>query len=76
MFVKEHGDEGIEYVVADSLPTLVWLANLAALELHVPQWRVDESGTPLEADLVVFDLDPGPPQTSSTAATWRWRCSS
>ncbi len=61
VFVKEHGDEGIEYVVADSLPTLVWLANLAALELHVPQWRVDESGTPLEADLVVFDLDPGPP---------------
>lgn len=76
VFIKEHGDEGIEYVVADSLPTLVWLANLAALELHVPQWRVDESGTPLEADLVVFDLDPGPPQTSSTAATWRSRCSS
>jgi bifunctional non-homologous end joining protein LigD len=61
VFLAEHGDEGVEYVVADSLPTLVWLANLAALELHVPQWKVDGSGRPLEADLVVFDLDPGPP---------------
>jgi bifunctional non-homologous end joining protein LigD len=60
-FLPEHGDEGVEYVVADSLPTLVWLANLAALELHVPQWRVDADGNPLDADLVVLDLDPGPP---------------
>jgi len=61
VFLAEHGDEGVEYVVADSLPTLVWLANLAALELHVPQWKVSPEGTPLGADLVVFDLDPGPP---------------
>jgi len=40
---------------------MVWLANLAALELHVPQWKVDDTGAPLGADLVVFDLDPGPP---------------
>ncbi len=61
VFLAEHGDEGVEYVIADSLPTLVWLANLAALELHVPQWKVNPAGTPLAADLVVFDLDPGPP---------------
>ena len=61
VFLAEHGDEGIEYVIADSLATLVWLANLAALELHVPQWKVDADGKPLAADLVVFDLDPGPP---------------
>ena len=60
-FLPEHGDDGVEYVVADSLATLVWLANLAALELHVPQWKVDDEGSPLDADLVVFDLDPGPP---------------
>jgi bifunctional non-homologous end joining protein LigD len=60
-FLAEHGDDGVEYVVADSLATLVWLANLAALELHVPQWKVDAERRPLEADLVVFDLDPGPP---------------
>jgi bifunctional non-homologous end joining protein LigD len=61
VFMPEHGDDGVEYVVADALPTLVWLANLAALELHVPQWRVDDEGSPLDADLLVFDLDPGAP---------------
>ncbi|HEX7745119.1 MAG TPA: non-homologous end-joining DNA ligase [Micromonosporaceae bacterium] len=48
--------ETIDYVVADDLPTLVWLANLAALELHTPQWKV---GT--HPDLMVVDLDPGAP---------------
>jgi bifunctional non-homologous end joining protein LigD len=49
--------EMIDYVVVDGLPTLVWLANLAALELHTPQWRVGSDGP----DLLVVDLDPGPP---------------
>ncbi len=53
----------IDYVVIDDLPTLVWAANLAALELHVPQWKVDADGQPLPADLLVFDLDPGAPAT-------------
>jgi bifunctional non-homologous end joining protein LigD len=58
----EHG-EGVRYVVVDDLPTLVWLANLAALELHVPQWTVGPRGGVRDSDLVVFDLDPGPPAT-------------
>jgi bifunctional non-homologous end joining protein LigD len=53
----------IDYVVIDDLPTLVWAANLAALELHVPQWKVSADGQPLGADLLVFDLDPGAPAT-------------
>ncbi len=53
----------IDYVVVDGLPGLVWLANLAALELHVPQWTVGPRGAVRDADLVVFDLDPGPPAT-------------
>ncbi len=59
-FLSDHGDDGVTYVIADSLATLVWMANLAALELHVPQWKVGDDGQPLDADLVVFDLDPGP----------------
>ncbi|WP_130493339.1 non-homologous end-joining DNA ligase [Motilibacter rhizosphaerae] len=55
------GRSTIDYVVVDGLPTLVWLANLAALELHVPQWRVDADGAPAGADLLVLDLDPGAP---------------
>ncbi|GIH11495.1 hypothetical protein Rhe02_95620 [Rhizocola hellebori] len=43
-------------VMCQNLPTLVWLANLAALELHTPQWKVG-----YEPDRVVFDLDPGEP---------------
>jgi bifunctional non-homologous end joining protein LigD len=48
----------IEFTLADDLPTLVWLANLAALELHVPLACVPALGRPTA---VVFDLDPGPP---------------
>ena len=36
--------ESLDFVVVDDLPTLVWCANLAALELHVPQWRVGAAG--------------------------------
>jgi len=53
----------IDYVVVEELATLVWLANLAALELHVPQWRVPRRARAPRTDLVVFDLDPGPPAT-------------
>jgi bifunctional non-homologous end joining protein LigD len=51
--------EFISYAVVDELATLVWAANLAALELHTPMWRVGADGP----DLMVFDLDPGPPAT-------------
>jgi bifunctional non-homologous end joining protein LigD len=54
--------ETIDYVVMDDLPTLIWAANLAALELHVPQWRFPRGAEP-EPDLLVFDLDPGAPAT-------------
>ena len=64
----------IDYIVADDEAAIVWLANLAALEMHVPQWTVG-SATPVKdvinlpelkprrgeplADRVVVDLDPG-----------------
>ncbi|MFC5829965.1 non-homologous end-joining DNA ligase [Nonomuraea insulae] len=53
--------ETIDFAVVEDLPTLVYYANLAALELHVPQWRVDEDGQALPPDTLVFDLDPGAP---------------
>ncbi|WP_030173149.1 non-homologous end-joining DNA ligase [Spirillospora albida] len=57
------GRETLDFIVVDDLPTLVWCANLAALELHVPQWKVGPRGGIRSPDLVVFDLDPGPPAT-------------
>lgn len=46
--------------VVDGVATLVWLANLAALELHTHQHTVTAPDRPTA---VVFDLDPGPPAT-------------
>jgi bifunctional non-homologous end joining protein LigD len=48
--------ETIDFIVVDHLATLVWLANLAALELHTPQWKIGA-----DPDLLVVDLDPGAP---------------
>ena len=48
----------VHYIVADDLPTLVWLANLAALELHPSLALAKDIECPTE---MVFDLDPGPP---------------
>ncbi|MFI7695514.1 non-homologous end-joining DNA ligase [Nonomuraea sp. NPDC049655] len=57
------GRESIDFAVIEDLPTLAYYANLAALELHVPQWRVDDDGAALPPDTLVFDLDPGAPAT-------------
>jgi bifunctional non-homologous end joining protein LigD len=46
------------YCVVNNPPTLVWLANLAALELHTSLSQVADLARPTA---LVFDLDPGPP---------------
>ncbi len=53
------GSETARFVVVEELATLVHLANLAVLELHVPQWRVGAHGAVHPPDELVFDLDPG-----------------
>lgn len=57
---SRHGDR-LVFPVVDDLATLTWLANLAALELHVHQWQVGRNGRPRNADRIVIDLDPGDP---------------
>jgi len=65
----------VDYLVVEDAATLVYLANLASLELHTPQWRLSSASADAEgvitlpgreaadgepqADLVVVDLDPG-----------------
>nr|WP_276610709.1 non-homologous end-joining DNA ligase [Kineococcus siccus] len=51
--------ETVVYPLVEDLAGLVWLVNLAALELHVPQWQVTEDGAVLAPDRLVVDLDPG-----------------
>ncbi len=53
-----HTQRNINYVLVDDLPTMVWLANLAALELHP---SLSLAADPPSPTSVVFDLDPGPP---------------
>jgi bifunctional non-homologous end joining protein LigD len=48
----------IEFCVCDSLPTLIWMAQLAAIELHP---SLSRSRAPKRPTVVAFDLDPGPP---------------
>jgi bifunctional non-homologous end joining protein LigD len=55
--LRHHGKPLTACLVND-LETLIWVANLASLELHVPLARADSSETP---DSMVFDLDPGDP---------------
>jgi bifunctional non-homologous end joining protein LigD len=58
-WVRTEEVNGVDYVVVEDLPTLVWTANLAALELHTHQWRVGAEAP----DQLVVDLDPGLPAT-------------
>lgn len=51
-----HGS--IDYCMADSMEGLLWVANLASLELHTLLSRTDNPDRPT---MMVFDLDPGPP---------------
>ena len=55
------GRDEARFPLVQDLATMIWLANLAALELHVPQWQVGPRGAVQNPDRLVIDLDPGPP---------------
>jgi bifunctional non-homologous end joining protein LigD len=54
----ETGDRDIDFVLCDDLPTLVWLANLADVEMH-PSLALAQK--PERPTVLAFDLDPGEP---------------
>jgi bifunctional non-homologous end joining protein LigD len=55
---SEGNNRNVNYIVADDLATLVWVANLAAIELHPSLSLAKNVECPR---MMVFDLDPGPP---------------
>ena len=55
---SDRGKKEIPYTLCQDLPTLVWLANLADIELHPSLSLADDAGRPT---MVAFDLDPGAP---------------
>ena len=55
---SESNHRTIHFILANDLPTLVWIANLASIELHPSLSLASDPPTPT---MIVFDLDPGPP---------------
>ena len=55
---SEGNHRTIYFILANDLPTLVWIANLASIELHPSLSVAPDIATPT---MIVFDLDPGPP---------------
>ncbi|GAA1129229.1 ATP-dependent DNA ligase [Citricoccus alkalitolerans] len=54
-----HSDHTNTYPLANEPAVLAWFAQVAALELHTPQWRFGRNGQPRNPDRLVLDLDPG-----------------
>ncbi|KAE8763293.1 ATP-dependent DNA ligase [Georgenia thermotolerans] len=55
-----HSSGAKSYPLVDDVATLVWLGQVAALEVHVPQWTFRSDGEARNPDRLVLDLDPGP----------------
>lgn len=55
-----HKTHSNTYPLVNNEAVLAWMAQVAALEIHVPQWRFDSSLEPANPDRLVLDLDPGP----------------
>ena len=67
--VKIHSETAkrdVNYVLCNDLDTLIWLANLATIEIHMPFSKADSREKP---DMVFFDVDPEPPATFDDAVT-------
>jgi bifunctional non-homologous end joining protein LigD len=58
---SSRGRDSVTFPLVEDLATLTWLVNLAALEMHVPQWEVGPRGAVRMPDRLVVDLDPGAP---------------
>lgn len=58
--ILAHKESTNRYPLAEEPAVLAWFAQVAALELHTPQWRFGEHGYPDNPDRLVLDLDPGP----------------
>ncbi|GAA4669637.1 ATP-dependent DNA ligase [Frondihabitans cladoniiphilus] len=55
----QHSDHANDYPMVNDLATLTWLGQIAALEIHVPQWKFGPRGAQRNPDRLVLDLDPG-----------------
>jgi bifunctional non-homologous end joining protein LigD len=61
---SETAQRNVNYIICNDLDTLIWLANLAAIEIHMPLSTVSSIDKP---DLLLFDIDPEPPASIEEA---------
>jgi bifunctional non-homologous end joining protein LigD len=62
---SKKSDKYTDYIVCNDLDSLLYLANLTALELHIPLSTISETAKP---DVLLFDLDPEPPASLNETA--------
>jgi bifunctional non-homologous end joining protein LigD len=62
---SETARRNVNYILGNDLDTLIWLANLAAIEIHIPLSTIESREKP---DFIFFDVDPEPPATFEDAA--------
>jgi bifunctional non-homologous end joining protein LigD len=62
---SETSKRDVYYIICNDLDTLIWLANMAAIEIHMPFSKINALDKP---DFLFFDIDPEPPATLSDAA--------
>jgi bifunctional non-homologous end joining protein LigD len=62
---SETAQHDVNYILCNDLDTLIWLANIAALEIHMTLSRAESLLSP---DLVLFDIDPEPPASARADA--------
>lgn len=63
---SETAERNVNYILCNDLDTLIWLANLAAIEIHIPLSTIDSRDKP---DFAFFDIDPEPPASYEDAVT-------
>jgi len=63
---SETANRDVNYVLCNDLDTLIWLANLAAIEIHTPLSIIETRDKP---DFIFFDIDPEPPASYEDAMT-------
>jgi len=57
---SETAERDVHFVLCNNLDTLIWIANLASLEIHTTMSTTTSYNSP---DLLLFDIDPEPPLT-------------
>lgn len=66
---SETAEREVRFIICNNLDTLLWLANLASLEIHI---SLSSAGSYSSPDLLLFDIDPEPPLSFDDVIDVSW----